>query len=248
MKFVEYGGDKDDVVILLHGGGLAPWNYDKEAELLKDHYHIVIPVLDGHHGSDRSFTTIEENAREIITYIDENCSGRVLMIGGLSLGGQILVEMLSQRKDICRYAMIESALVLPMGIASAFIRQTVSLVYPLVKKRWFARLQFGALHIKKEYFDAYFCDSAAVTKEDMIAFLLANSNYRIKDSLKECRAKVLVLAGGREASIMKRSAEILCSNIQNASMEILSGYYHGDLSINHPEAYVKKMAAWMADS
>ena len=35
------------------------------------------------------------------------------MIGGLSLGGQILLEILSHRKDICKYAIVESALVIP---------------------------------------------------------------------------------------------------------------------------------------
>lgn len=247
MKFVEYGTDKDDVIILLHGGGLAPWNYYEEAELLKDKYHIMIPVLDGHSGSDRSFTTIEENASEIIAYIDEKCSGSVLMIGGLSLGGQILVEMLSQRKDICRFAIIESALVLPMRITSVLIKPTLSLFFPLVKKRWFARMQFDALHIKKEYFDKYFCDSATVTKENMIAFLMANSAYEIKHSLSACRAKVLVFVGGKEANIIKQSAKIIHGKIQNSSLEIIPGYYHGDLSINHSESYIKKMVALMTD-
>lgn len=35
------------------------------------------------------------------------------MMGGLSLGGQILLEILSQRKDICKYAIVESVLVIP---------------------------------------------------------------------------------------------------------------------------------------
>ena len=39
--------------------------------------------------------------------------GSVIMMGGLSLGGQILLEILSQRKDICKYAIVESVLVIP---------------------------------------------------------------------------------------------------------------------------------------
>ena len=77
---------------------------------------MVLPILDGHTGSDRSFSTIEENASALIEEIDERFGGQVLLIGGLSLGGQVLVEMLSQRKDICKYALIESALVRPRPI------------------------------------------------------------------------------------------------------------------------------------
>lgn len=60
MRYMEYGTDKNDVIIFLHGGGLASWNYCKEAENLKSKYHIVIPALDGHSGSDRDFITIEK--------------------------------------------------------------------------------------------------------------------------------------------------------------------------------------------
>ena len=49
----------------------------------------------------------EDNAAEIISFIDKNFGGSVLLIGGLSLGGQILLEMLSRRKDLCRFAMVE---------------------------------------------------------------------------------------------------------------------------------------------
>ncbi|MEG1945453.1 MAG: alpha/beta hydrolase, partial [Oscillospiraceae bacterium] len=81
--------------------------------ILKENYHVVLPVLDGHADSDTPFTTIENNAKELINYIDRNFHGTIFTIGGLSLGGQILVEMLSQRSDICKYAVIESALVVP---------------------------------------------------------------------------------------------------------------------------------------
>ena len=247
MRFVEYGKNNRSVILLLHGGGMGTWNYRKEAELLKEKYHIVIPVLDGHNGSDRDFTTIEDNAGEIIAYIDENYEGHVLLIGGLSLGGQILVEMLSQRKDICKFAIIESARVLPMGAMSALIKPVFSLCYPLVKKHWFAKLQFDTYHIEDEYFDEYYCDSAAISKENMIAFLMANSNYKIKNELHESYTKVLVFAGGKEANVMRQSAKIIHRELPNAIMEIMPDFYHGDLSFNHFELYVNKMFSLMAD-
>ena len=66
MKYQEYGVGNKETIILLHGGGLSWWNYRDVAELLKDEYHVILPILDGHAGSDRSFTSIEDNASEII--------------------------------------------------------------------------------------------------------------------------------------------------------------------------------------
>ena len=71
MKYVEYGKENKEVVILLHGGGLSWWNFREVAEWLQLKYHVILPVLDGHTDSDRNFTTIEANAEEIIAFIEE---------------------------------------------------------------------------------------------------------------------------------------------------------------------------------
>ena len=107
MNYIEYGKKNSNVMILLHGGGLSWWNYREVAEKLQSDYHIILPILDGHAESDRDFTTIEDNANEIIEFIDDQFGASVLLMGGLSLGGQILVEILSRRKDICKYAIVE---------------------------------------------------------------------------------------------------------------------------------------------
>jgi len=164
MRFVEYGKENSRVIILLHGGGLSWWNYKGAAEILADRFRVVIPILNGHSGSDAPFTSIEDNANDIISYIDENFGGHVLLIGGLSLGAQILVEILSVRGDICKYAMIESALAMPMRSTASLIEPVYNISYPLIKKRWFAKLQFKALHIKAELFEDYYADTPIYQK------------------------------------------------------------------------------------
>ena len=92
MTVLEFGKEKPRVLILLHGGGLSWWNYRKAAEELSELFHVVLPVLDGHAGSDASFTSIEDNAARIIRYIDEHFGGEVTAIAGLSLGGNSFPE------------------------------------------------------------------------------------------------------------------------------------------------------------
>lgn len=239
MKAIEFAKEHPQIVVLLHGGGLSWWNYKDAAERLAQHYHVVIPLLDGHANSDRDFTTIEAAAEELCEYIQTQYGGRVLAIGGLSLGGQILVEMLSHHPDICQYAMIESALVIPMRCTNRLIDPMLRMSYGLIQKRWFAKLQFRQLHIKPEWFDAYYADTCAITRENMIAFLKSNSSYQWNDSLRRCTAKVTVAVGGKEERKMKQSAKLLHQMLPNSKLMVLPGYYHGDLSINHADAYVE---------
>ena len=229
---IEFGQLNTDVIMLLHGGGLSWWNYREVAKLLAERYHVVLPVLDGHADSDVPFTTIEDNAARLISYIDAHFGGQVLLLGGLSLGGQIAVEMLSQRKDICRYALIESALVKPSKLTAAMIGPTFGMSYGLVKQKWFAKLQADYLGIPEALFDDYFRDTCKISKADMIAFLKANSLYTIKPRLSETSAKVKIVSGAKEQKNIRDSAKMLNQTIPGSNMEILPGLRHGDLSIN----------------
>ena len=243
MIVQEFGKQNKDVVILLHGGGLSWWNYRDAAELLVQQYHIVIPVLDGHAESDAPFTSIEENAARLIAYIDDRFGGQVLAIGGLSLGGQILVEMLSQRANICRYALIESALVKPMKLTGALIAPTFGVSYGLIKQKWFSKMQFAYLRIEKTLFDDYYRDTCKISKENMIAFMKANCTYSIKPALSGTKAGVLIVAGAEEQKNIRDSAELLCKAIPGSRKLLLKGFYHGDLSINHPQQYAQMLEA-----
>lgn len=241
MKYKEYGLKNKDIIILLHGGGLSWWNYIDEIGLLEDEFHIVIPILDGHSDSDTNFISIENNASEIINFINENYNGKVKLIGGLLLGGQVLLEILSRNPNICEYAVIESALVIPMKFTYKMIEPIFNLTYGLTKKSWFSKLQFKNLKIKNSLYDLYYEDTCKISKNNLIAFMKSNSSYELKDTLSRTRAKVLILVGSKERSIMKKSAVKIAELIPNSELEILQGYYHGDISINHADDYVERV-------
>ena len=198
MRFIEYGKENKDVIILLHGGGLSWWNYREVAELLQTDFRVILPILDGHSGSDSDFTTIEDNADRIISFIDENFGGSVLLLGGLSLGGQVLLEILSRRKDISRFAIVESALVIPSKLTHSMIAPAFGSCYGLIKYRWFSKLQFDSYRLKPKLFEDYYKDTCGISKENMISFLQANALYSVKPSLSESEAKAYVFVGEKE--------------------------------------------------
>ena len=241
MRYMEYGKEHNEVIILLHGGGLSWWNYREAAEMLMADYHVILPILDGHSGSDGDFTTIEHNAAKIIEWIDAKFGGSVLLIGGLSLGGQILLEMLSQRKDICRYALIESALVMPSKAMHAMIGPAIGCCYGLIHHRWFAKLQFRSLRMKPQLIEEYFRDTCGISKTNMVAFLQANARYSIKDSLKDCCAKVHIYVGEEENRAMRFSANMIHKQLKESCLEVLPQMYHGEFSMNHADEYAKSI-------
>ena len=69
--------------------------------------------------------------------------------------------------------------------------------YGLINKKWFSKFQFKNLKIKEELFDKYYIDSSNMTKDNMISFLKANSNYHLKN-IRTNKSKSIVVVGSKE--------------------------------------------------
>lgn len=240
MKIKEFGTEYTEIAIFIHGGGLSWWSYRDVTQLMaQQRYHVILPIIDGHAQSDRDFVSIEDNAKEIIAYIDNNYQGHVKLLAGLSLGAQILVDILSQRKDICDYAVIESALVIPMKITNQLIGPSVSMSYSLIKKEWFSKVQFKSLRMLPALYEEYYHDTFAISKENMIAFLKANSSYQLKEEIKDSKAEILIMVGKKEDSKMIKSAEKMHCILAGSKLIEFENWYHGEASINHSKQYVE---------
>ncbi|WP_270311396.1 alpha/beta fold hydrolase [Streptococcus infantarius] len=241
MKVVEVGQENQDVIVLLHGGGFSWWQYQAQMDLLCENYHVVLPILDGHAGSDADFTSIEDNAKRLLDYIDKTYGGSVFLIAGLSLGGQILLEMLALRKDICQYAIVESAAIIPDKLTAGLVAPLFSMSFPLIKKKWFAKMQFCYLGIRADLFEHYYGDTVKLSKQNLIAFIKASSLYQVKKNLKNSLARVRIIVGEKETKKMHASARYLYDLLPDSRLEIKAGLAHGQYAINQPDLYVKEL-------
>ena len=242
MRYKEFGPAGAKPLVLLHGGGLNWWNYREAARALSGDYRVVLPILDGHGGSDRPFTSIEDNAREILSWMDERLGGRVALLGGLSLGAQVAVEMLHQRPDLCDAALVESAALIPDRLTHALVGPAFGSSYGLIKKPWFARLQFRSLHMDPALFEDYYRDTCAIEKRDMIAFVQASAAYALPD-LSAVTARVAVYVGEKENGRMQQSARRLTAALPQVTLHTLPGLYHGEFSLNHGLEYARAVRA-----
>ena len=241
MKVVEVGQENQDVIVLLHGGGFSWWQYQAQMDLLCENYHVVLPILDGHAGSDADFTSVEDNAKRLQDYIDKTYGGSVFLIAGLSLGGQILLEMLALRKNICQYAIVESAAIIPDKLTAGLVAPLFSMSFPLIKKKWFAKVQFCYLGIRADLFEHYYGDTVKLSKQNLIAFTKASSLYQVKKNLKNSLARVRIIVGEKETKKMHASARYLHDLLPDSRLEIKTGLAHGQYAINQPDLYVKEL-------
>lgn len=103
MKFHEFGDKNLPPILLIHGGGSSWWNYLRQARILSEKYRVILPTLNGHGEEYQlAYVSTEDSALEILDYIKANCSGKLFAIGGVSLGGQIAMELLSLDSELLR--------------------------------------------------------------------------------------------------------------------------------------------------
>lgn len=249
MLFRETGSPDLPTIVLFHGGGLSDWSWRRVAERLKPDYHVVTPVIDGHgEDGDEEFTSIEDCAAKALRYITQQHDGKVFAIGGLSLGAQLVAEMLTQKGDVARHAIIESALVCPIRGIAALTAPMYQCCYGLIKKRWFSKLQARALRVPAGMFEAYYQDSLRMSRQSLINMTVSNGTYRLRAPIARTSAKTLVIAGGREIGVMKKSAGLLHAAIPQSRLLIARGMAHGQLSLDCPDAYVGQLKELFSQS
>jgi len=242
MKFKTFGNQELPTFLLLHAGGLSWWSWKPVIEALKEQFYIVTPIIDGHgEDGDTHFMSIEASARTLIEYIEGNLGGRVYGIAGLSLGAQIVLEVLAQRAFIAEYAVIESALVVPIKGIIPLAKVTCHLLYPLIRQKWFSKIQGKALYVPKEFFHLYYQDSLNISKETLINVSISNGSYWIKDSLKHTTTQALVLVGEKELRMMRKSASLIQATLSNSQLTVLKQMGHGALSLKHHGEYVQRL-------
>lgn len=240
MIFKETNNKDLPTIILLHGGGLSNWSLQNIVNQLQTNFHVVTPIIDGHgDNGEEEFISISDSAAKLTSYIDTRCNGKVFAIGGLSIGAQIVTEILSQRQDIAEYSIIESALVYPIKGITAITIPIYKLCYGLLKKRWFSKMQAKTLCVSPDNFEQYYQDSIKISRKSLINISLSNGNYDLKSSISNTKSKVLIIVGEKEIGIMKKSAQRLHDAIRGSELYIAPKMKHGEISLMYPQKYVE---------
>lgn len=241
----EYG-DRNGacLMVFLHGGGVSGWMWEKQVAAFAG-YHCLVPDLPGHGFSqeDKEFT-IRSSAEELLSIIEERAQGRKVVVTGFSLGAQVLVQMLGLRPELIDYAIINSALVRPIPSVSRLIGPTVRLSFPLIKYRWFARLQAKTLYLGEEYLERYYEESRQMELKTLIRVLEENMSFRIPAGFSKATGKILVTVGEQEKSVMKQSARDLVTANSRSTGVVIPRMGHG-VPLAKPELFNKLVEAWI---
>ena len=232
MKFKEYGKKGSPVIVMVHGEHATAWNFEEQAILLSEHFFVILPEWE----QAQTFTSIEESAKEIESYILDHKYGRIAMLTGTGIGGMIVIKIIAENPFLCSDCILESV---PISQTSK-LKIISDIQYFLTKLPFATRFQAYRHRIPYEKYDAYVRDQKNRTYATYRNIEHEKQTFQLP-KLYRVQAKTLILVGENETKQAKKAAQILYRSLIDSELETTKTKVSGEFSRNHPQYYVVRL-------
>lgn len=213
-------------LLLLHGGGVSGWMWQPTLERLRAPVRALVPDLPGHgRSASDDYRSHRETADALVLLLEQHApSGAV--VAGFSLGAQLAVLLASERPDLVADVVVVSAQAKPLALAGPTVAMLAAAA-PLARWPRFARLQARELFVPDSLLPAYVEDSSRISRATLVASVGENLRFTPPAGWAVPRSPALVVAGARERSLMRDSAQILHAARSRSELRIVEGVGHG---------------------
>ncbi len=257
LVFDESGPPQAETLVFLHGGGAGAWMWGPVIERLPE-FHCLAPDLPQHGRSQEGPFSMAGAAEAVAGLIRrQSASGRAHVVG-LSLGAQVLVELLSRAPERVQTALISSALLCPLpGSGLGLYRPwSLALAYWTMMapfKNWEAWIRLNARYsagVPEAYFEHFRRDFQAMSRDAWVNVMSANLGYRLPAGLERCHSPALVMVGKKEHRALRRSAEALLAALPAGQGRRLKHTDDWSLQEEHnwalkaPTLFARTVQAW----
>ena len=244
MNIHEFGTENEKVVILIHPS-IVMWDYfEYVIPLMEREFHLVIPALPGYDpDTENDYTSVEEIACDLAKWLETKNISEIECIYGCSMGGSVVILMLSENKVTLRHPVIDGGITpyqLPW-IVTRFIALKDFLMISMGKIGGIKLLEKA--FSTDEYSDEDLKYAARVMK--MISFRTiwrtfdSCNNYKLlRPIVFHCESVEYWFADAEEKA-RKQDIAFLRKFVHGITFRRINGVGHGGLAPLYPEKLVK---------
>ena len=240
MDFKIYGNIEAPTLLLIPGLGVSYEIFLPLIKLLEDRFRIIAVQVDGFTiGVNTRFTSVDDQAGQIIGFVRQHCGGRLNSAYGLSLGGKILSRILERNEIIISHAIMDAAPLLPLpkwlvGPLRYFQSYNVWTCY-----HWTG---FWKWVFHSHYFDVLLDECRKVFPFGGRQAVLDGYKDVYTNKLESITgADIQFWYGTKEAFVAKPQVRHLISLCQDARITVFPGMNHGQLLIDRPEEVARRI-------
>lgn len=254
----ETGRQNAATVLFLHGGGGAGWMWEPQVTALSQHYHCLVPDMPGHGQSNMHRFTIHETVQQVERLIRDRAHNSKAHVVGLSLGAQVLVQLLASYPDRINRAFVSSALVRPLMLTKLLTPSILHWTYrfgvePFKGSKAYTRLNMRwSAGIPDNYFEPFEVDYQQLTDVRFAEVMSENVRFRLPDGLENVSVPTLIVVGKREYRVMKQSAKDLIHTLPQATGGIMdvgrTAAQNHNWNLNAPVLFNQVLYAHLEDT
>ena len=245
----ETGENNDETIVFLHGDGIAGWMWDEQLKAFSD-YHCIVPDLPGHGKSAevKSFS-VQSAADMIIDIIKNKAKNGKAHLVGLSLGAQIVVQILNTAPEVVNHALISGAIVRNSQPTESFLELLDNLItlYLPDKNKTIRIMSYVRSYNIPRNLRSKFKESTYVIEPCSLDKILRETIlFKMPDNLEHADVPVLVMTGEKDYRIVNESALNLLNVLPNSKRAVALKVGHL-WNIENPDLFNNVLRSWLKD-
>ena len=239
----EIGQENNQTIIFLHGGGVSSWMWEKQLEYFKN-YHVILIDLPEHGESINEIPfTLAGAAKEVIEIIKNKAHNGKAHVIGLSLGAQVIVQMLSMEPEVIDSAVVSGTLVYPI-MGTRLLKPLLKINDPFKNLDFMVKANMKNLDVPFEYYEQFKKETKSCSVDSLTRILSENMSFNIPKELDKVPTKTLVLVGQKERAVMHKSAKALLQTLPNSTGYVVNNMPH-NWSLVNPELFNNVVKAFI---
>ena len=242
LAVTEQGRAGAATIVFLHGGGLPGWTWEPVVAGLPG-YHCLVPDLPSHGRSrDTPWESLPATAAQVASLIRERATGGRAHLVGVSLGGQLALQLLATEPALIDRAVVSGTSVRRMP-AAGFLSWLVRASLPWSRGEWMVRANLRSLGIPTEHLGRY---RQTLDETDPVALgRVVGDSLRFRPRPIASGANLLVAAGRKEPGTITRSARDLASTVPGVTLRMAPAGGHAWF-LQAPDLFARMVRAWVS--
>lgn len=240
MNFRTFGNDNAPTLLLIPGLGVSYEIFLPLIRLTEESFRIIAVEVDGFTlGKHTRFTSVDDQAVQVIAYVCEHHAGHLTCAYGLSLGGKILSRMLERNELTIDHAILDAAPLLPLPgwLINPLRYYQAANVWTCYHWTGFWKFVFHS-----HYFDVLLDECRKSWPWGGKQAVLDGYKSVYTSKLEHISGSdIHFWYGTKEAFAAKPQVKHLLSLYPNAHIQVFPGMNHGQLLVDHPDEVAKRI-------